>query len=92
MKKLPKKCSPKNGNHLQFHIIKVNEKKINKILILHLNFILETPLKIKDIKKINALQFYKRNPFKTEQTKKIKNGEFFSKRPLYPSCNLKVDF
>ena len=60
----------------------MNEKKINKILILHFNFILEIPLKINDIKKINALQFYKRNPFKTEQTKKIKNGEFFAKRPL----------
>ena len=44
MKKLPKKCSPKNVNHLQFHIIKMNEKKINKILILQLNFILEIPL------------------------------------------------
>ena len=45
----------------------MNEKKINKILILHFNFILEIPLKINDIKKINALQFDKRNPFKTEQ-------------------------
>ena len=44
--------------------------------------ILEIPLKINDIKKVNTLQFYKRNPFKTEQTKKIKNGEFFAKRPL----------
>ena len=46
----------------------MNEKKINKILIHHPNFILEIP----DIKKINELQFYKRNPIKTEQTKKIK--------------------
>ena len=45
-------------------------------------FILEIPLKINDIKKINALQFYKRNPFKTEQTKKIKKGEFFAKGPF----------
>ena len=50
----------------------MDEKKINKILILHFNFISEIPLKMNDIKKINALQFYKRNPFKTEQTQKIK--------------------
>ena len=35
--------------------------------------ILEIPLKINDIEKVNTLQFDKRNPFKTEQTKKIKN-------------------
>ena len=44
--------------------------------------IIEVPIKMNDIKKVNTLQFYKRNPFKTEQTKKIKNGEFFAKRPL----------
>ena len=60
----------------------MNEKKINKILILHFNFILEIPLKINDIKKISALQFYKRNPFKTEQTKKVKIVKF-PKKGLY---------
>ena len=49
--------------------LKVNEKKY-KFLIIHFNFISEIPKKINDIKKINALQFYKRNPFKTEQTQK----------------------
>ena len=44
--------------------------------------IIEVPIKMNDIKKVNTLQFYKRNPCKTEQTKKIKNGEFFAKRPL----------
>ena len=60
----------------------MNEKKINKILILHFNFILEIPLKINNIKKINALQFYKEIFLKLNRPKKIKNGEFFAKRPL----------
>ena len=31
--------------------LKVNEKKINKFLIIHFNFILKIPFKINDIKK-----------------------------------------
>ena len=34
-----------------------------------------------DIKKINALQFYKGNPSKTQQTQKIKYRKIFAKRP-----------
>ena len=66
-------------NDIKKFNLKVNEKKINKFLIIHFNFILEIPLKINDIQKANTLQFYKRNPFKTEKTKKIKNGEFSQK-------------
>ena len=45
---------------------------------------LEIPLKMKDIKKINALQFYKGNPLKTEMTQKIKM-EIFSQKDLSSS-------
>ena len=38
----------------------------NKILITHLNFTKEIPLKVKDIKKNNPFQFSKKNPFKNE--------------------------
>ena len=50
----------------------ISERKLKKI-------ILEIPLKINDIKKVNTLQFYKRNPFKTEQTKKSKMENFSQK-------------
>ena len=67
-------------NDIKKFNLKVNEKKINKFLIIHFNFILEIPLKINDIKKVNTLQFYKRNPFKTKQTKKNKKWWIFRKK------------
>ena len=58
--------------------LKVNVKKW--ILITHLNFILETLIKMNDIEKINALQFYKGNPSKTRQTQKNQKLRIIRKR------------
>ena len=66
-------------NDIKKFNLKVNEKKINKFLIIHFNFILEIPLKINDIKKSMHFNFIREIPLKLNRPKKSKMENFSQK-------------